>query len=117
MLALFWKQSPGVIVAMSALGIGIDIPDIWLVIHVGRTQSLLDYGQESGRAGRNGDASQAIMLIDGHRLGWGDPPMVDSWVQAYIGGCCRRRALDTYLDGMVDGYTRQQCEDSKVICD
>lgn len=55
--------------ATSALSIGIDIPDIWLVIHMGRTRSLLDYKQESGRARRDGDTSQAIILIDGHRQG------------------------------------------------
>ena len=117
MLASFRKQSAGVMVATSALGMGIDIPDIRLVIHVGRTRSLLDYGQESGRAGRDGGASQAIMLIDGHGQGWGDPPTVDSRVQEYVGGSCRRRALDIYLDGTVDGYTRQQCEAGEAICD
>jgi superfamily II DNA helicase RecQ len=69
MLVLFQTQSPGVIIATSALSMEIDIPDIWLVIHVGQMRSLLDYRQESGRARRDGDASQAIMLIDGHRLG------------------------------------------------
>jgi superfamily II DNA helicase RecQ len=69
MLASFRKQNPGVIVATSALGMGIDIPNIWLVIHVGQTRSLLDYGQESGRARRDGGASEAIMLINSHGRG------------------------------------------------
>jgi hypothetical protein len=75
----------------------------------------LDYRQESGRARRDGDASQAIMLIDGHRLGWEDPSIVDSRVQAYISGHCQWQVLDIYLDGTVDGYTRQQYKDSEVI--
>jgi superfamily II DNA helicase RecQ len=117
MLESFRKQRTGVIVATSALGIGIDIPDIRLVIHVGQPRSLLDYGQESGRAGRDGRASQAIMLIDGHGRGWSDPPTIDPQVQEYITGACRRRALDIYLDGTVDGYSQQQCEDGEAICD
>lgn len=117
MLASFRKQNPGLIVATSALGTGIDIPDIRLVIHVGRVRSLLEYGQESGRAGRDGGDSQVIMLIDGHGRGWGDAPTVDSRVEEYIAGGCRRQVLDAYLDGTVDGYTRQQCEPGEAICD
>lgn len=74
------------IVATSALGIGIDIPDIQLVIYVGRIWSLLDYGQESGHTRRNRDPSQAIMLINSHGWGWGDPPKVDKQVEEYIIG-------------------------------
>ena len=37
-----------VVVAINALGIGVDIPDIQCVIHVDRPQTLLDYRQESG---------------------------------------------------------------------
>ena len=81
---------------------------------MGRTRSLLAYGQESGRAGRDGGASQAIMLIDGHGRGWSDPPTVDTQGQEYITGGCRRRALDIYLDGTVDGYIRQQCEEGEA---
>ena len=99
---------------------GINIPDIWCVIHLGRPWTLLDYSQESGRAGRDGLASEAVIV---HPQGWDD---LDLWVdqvsdaefervQAYMevikGVGCRRYVLDQYLDGMVDRYTRQQCQD------
>lgn len=116
LLASFQQQNPRVIVATSTLRIGIDIPDIQLMIHIGQTQSLLDCAQESGRAGHDGGASEAIMLIDGQGWGWNDPPTVDSRIQEYVMGGCRRRALDIYLDGTVDGYTRQQCEAGEVMC-
>lgn len=35
MLTSFRKQNPGVMVAISTLGMGIDIPNIQLVIHMG----------------------------------------------------------------------------------
>ncbi len=38
-------------VATSAFGMGIDIADIQLIIHIGWPRTLLDYAQESGRAG------------------------------------------------------------------
>ena len=50
-------------VATNALGLGIDVPDIRVVMHVGRVHRLKDYGQESGRAGRDGQRSEAIIVM------------------------------------------------------
>ncbi|KAF8247840.1 P-loop containing nucleoside triphosphate hydrolase protein [Wilcoxina mikolae CBS 423.85] len=59
-----WKggASP-YMVATLALDVGIDIPDIQRVIHVGIPYSLIDYVQESGRAGRNGSQAKATMFV------------------------------------------------------
>ncbi|KAJ5200874.1 hypothetical protein N7472_006078 [Penicillium cf. griseofulvum] len=43
-----------VLVATNALGIGIDIPDIRCMIHLRWPRTILDYSQESRRAGRDG---------------------------------------------------------------
>jgi superfamily II DNA helicase RecQ len=40
-----------VIVATNALGLGIDVPDIRVVILVDMPATLKDYAQQSGRAG------------------------------------------------------------------
>jgi superfamily II DNA helicase RecQ len=42
-LERFRSQPQGVIVATSALGMGVDIPDIRSIIHLGRPRTLLDY--------------------------------------------------------------------------
>lgn len=51
-----------VFVATNALGLGIDAPYIRVVVHVGVRSKIRDYGQESGRAGRDGHKSEAIVL-------------------------------------------------------
>jgi superfamily II DNA helicase RecQ len=51
-----------VIAATNALGLGVDLPDIRVVIHAGQPQKLRDYSQESGRVGRDGKSSEAIIV-------------------------------------------------------
>ncbi|KAF9733878.1 hypothetical protein PMIN01_08221 [Paraphaeosphaeria minitans] len=54
MLEAFMSGSGRVIVATSVLGMGVDIPDIRCIVHIDCPFSVLDYPQESGRAGRDG---------------------------------------------------------------
>ena len=53
-----------VLCATSAFGMGVDIPDIRRVVHDHLPGDLIDYAQQSGRAGRDGKPAQCILLFE-----------------------------------------------------
>ena len=69
-----------VIIATNAFGMGIDKPDVRLVIHYDLPSHLESYYQEAGRAGRDGETAYAVLFFDPLQ----DPAKI------------RKRIVDTY---------------------
>ncbi len=102
---------PRVIVATNALGMGIDVPDVRMVIHVGPPVRFQDYIQESGRAGRDGLRSEAVLVMQPGPIA----SRVEEAMQEFLErGRCRRIVMDRVMDGL-EG--RLGCGESEVACD
>ena len=96
------------IVATSALSAGFDYAHVRLVIHVNEPSSLIDFAQESGRAGRDGKEVYSLVLLA--RL-WKPQAAKDTTVEKkalyryLLGQDCRRTCLSEHLDS--EPYWRQ----------
>jgi superfamily II DNA helicase RecQ len=88
--------SGGWIVATGALGTGIDIPGILIVVHIDRPYGLTSFMQQSGRSGRGGEVSESHVVVNIANQGKDGS------------GSARRRA------GLLNGYSVEQIDENAL---
>jgi ATP-dependent DNA helicase RecQ len=110
-----------VLVATCAFGMGIDYPDIRVIVHFQAPGSLEAYYQEAGRAGRDGEPGRCVMLFgasdlvtqrrlhDGASGGHHADALValERYARATT---CRQQRLCTHFTGTDDEATCGRCD-------
>jgi ATP-dependent DNA helicase RecQ len=92
----FLREDGVVMVATIAFGMGIDKPDVRFVAHIDLPKSVEGYYQETGRAGRDGDAAIAWMAY-----GLGDVVQQRRMIDQSPGDRAYKQRLGQHLDAML----------------
>ncbi|PPU93157.1 DNA helicase RecQ [Xanthomonas albilineans] len=100
----FLREEGIVMCATIAFGMGIDKPDVRFVAHIDLPKSLEGYYQETGRAGRDGDAAEAWLCY-----GLGDVVLLKQMIEQGEAGEDRKRVERRKLDQLLGYCESLQC--------
>jgi len=99
----FLRDDVQIVVATVAFGMGIDKPNVRFVVHYDLPKNIESYYQETGRAGRDGLPSEALLLF-----GFGDVAIVRGLIEQ--GGNPEQKRVELHkLQAMVGFAEAQNC--------
>jgi ATP-dependent DNA helicase RecQ len=94
--ARFRSGEPVIVVATIAFGMGVDRPDVRFVVHLDMPDSPEAWYQQIGRAGRDGDPAETLLLFGGQ-----DVAQARHWLAQSAAPDAQKRVMRTKLEEIV----------------
>lgn len=99
-----------ILVATNAFGLGIDIPDVRLVIHFNLPGTIEAFYQESGRAGRDGKPARCLLLHSKKDIG-----LQNFFIRSALGLGESKFTRKQKLASMVNLVSIDSCRHSEIL--
>ena len=106
----FRAGEPMVMVATIAFGMGIDRPDVRFVAHLDMPDSPESYYQQIGRAGRDGDLAETLLLYGGE-----DIARARYWLQTSNAPDMQKRSQRVRLEAMISLTETTACRTKSLL--
>ncbi len=109
-LARFRSGEAVVMVATIAFGMGIDRPDVRFVVHLDMPDSPEAYYQQIGRAGRDGDRADTLLLYGGE-----DIARARHWLSQSAAPEAQQRVMRQRLESMISLTETTECRTATLL--
>lgn len=99
------------LVATVALGMGLDVKDVDMIIHIGCPKSVISYWQEAGRCARDGRQGMSLIMYDNFTASLKTTDKKMSEIVKSAGDkCLRQMILDHFTVSGKENLLHASCE-------
>jgi len=100
--------------------VGVDVPNVRFVVHIGGSHSLLDYLQETGRAGRDGKPALAVTITTPTFLDFlgseGNASEIEKFWEYLDNKGCSQQFLARYLGSEITCCLAREGDECCINC-